>query len=183
MTLHMFEFKNVELVPQIPCSRRMNSLLGQKNSLQYWVRESAASDCIFSPNGCQHRLGRPKFCKFPALFPAIRESAAQDPRRFVGVSARAKPPEVGRRREGTTRYCRLSATKRSSPSALATRSNADLRPSILSWSTRFCSASVSPTASCDTSTTTSPALSRLSAAGDWASTPVITTPLTVSLIL
>src|SRR5262249_52461943 len=80
-------------------------------------------------------------------------------------------------------HCRLSATKRSSPSALATRNNAERRPSFLSASTRFNRASASLTCSCDTSTTTSPAFSRLSAAGGPASTPVITTPFTLSLIL
>src|SRR5262245_51115234 len=80
-------------------------------------------------------------------------------------------------------YCRLSATKRSSPSELATSNNADLRPSFLRASTRFCTASALATGSCATSTMTSPALNRLSAAAEPGSTAVITTPLTLSLIL
>src|SRR6516165_10302299 len=80
-------------------------------------------------------------------------------------------------------YCRLSATKRSSPSAPATSSSADLRPSFLSLSILACSSSALATASCAISTMTSPGAKRLSAAGEFASTPMMMTPLTVSLIL
>src|SRR5712664_2327889 len=125
-------------------------------------------------------------CRGVESLPVFGEGGRAE-RGRVGVAAqphpRAKARHPPRRRGGKKPYCKLSATKRSSPSALATSNSADLRPSFLSWSTRFCSASVSATASCDTSTTTSPALRRLSAAGDWASTPVITTPFTLSLIL
>src|SRR5260363_324074 len=49
-------------------------------------------------------------------------------------------------------YCRLSATKRSSPSALETKSSTDFLPSFLSWSTRFLISAPEVTASCATST-------------------------------
>src|ERR1700722_15840263 len=80
-------------------------------------------------------------------------------------------------------YCSVSATKRSSPWALATSSSADLRPSFLSWSTRFCRSVVLPTCSWETSTMTSPALRRLSAAGGGAATPGVTHTLNACLIL
>src|SRR5277367_611129 len=81
------------------------------------------------------------------------------------------------------RYCTLSATKRSSPSALATRSSTDFLPSFFNWSTRFLMSAALATASCATSTMTSPAESRLSAASEPPSTLVTMTPLTLSLIL
>ena len=80
-------------------------------------------------------------------------------------------------------YCRLSATKRSSPSALETKSSTDFLPSFLSWSTRFLISAPEVTASCATSTMTSPAYRRFSAASEPWSTPVTMTPLTLSLIL
>src|SRR5262245_63904031 len=80
-------------------------------------------------------------------------------------------------------YCTLSATKRSSPSPLATSSSTDFLPSFLTWSTRFLTSAALVTASCATSTMTSPAESRFSAASEVPSTPVMMTPLTLSLIL
>src|SRR5262249_39347351 len=80
-------------------------------------------------------------------------------------------------------FCGLSPTKRSPPAAPATSSSADLRPSFLSLSILACSSSAFATASCAISTMTSPGAKRLSAAGEFASTPVMMTPLTVSLIL
>jgi len=57
-------------------------------------------------------------------------------------------------------YCTLSATKRSSPSPFETSSSADFLPSFLSWSIRFWMSAPLETASCATSTMTSPAESR-----------------------
>src|SRR5882757_6051721 len=80
-------------------------------------------------------------------------------------------------------YCTLNATNRNSPSALETSSRMDFLPSFFNWSTRFFTSAALDTASCATSTITSPALSRFSAASDEESTLVMTTPLTLSLIL
>src|SRR3981189_114853 len=80
-------------------------------------------------------------------------------------------------------YCTLSDTKRNSPSPLATSSSTDFLPSFFNWSTRFLMSAALPTASCATSTMTSPAESRFSAASELPSTPVMMTPLTLSLIL
>src|SRR5262249_24410121 len=80
-------------------------------------------------------------------------------------------------------YCSASATNRSSPSALATSSSAERRPSFLSLSILAWKSSALATDSCAISTIVSPALSRLSDAGELASTPRMTTPFTVSLIL
>src|SRR5436190_10144883 len=54
------------------------------------------------------------------------------PQRLVDIDRQDRPP--GR----PACYCRLNATKRSSPSALATSRSAVLRPSFLSLSTFFC---------------------------------------------
>src|SRR6185312_14435141 len=72
-------------------------------------------------------------------------------------------------------YCTLSATNRNSPSALETSSRTDFLPSFFSWSSRFLTSAALATDSCATSTMTSPAPSRLSAASEPASTLVTTT--------
>src|SRR5665647_1029211 len=84
---------------------------------------------------------------------------------------------------GVRLYCTLSATKRSSPSAFETKSSTDFLPSFFNWSTRFLTSAALLTASCATSTITSPTLRRLSAASEVLSTLVMMTPLTLSLNL
>src|SRR5579872_2246849 len=80
------------------------------------------------------------------------------------------------------RYCKLSATKRVSPSGLETSSTATFFPWVLSCSMRLCRSVGLPTAWYCTSTMTSPGDSRLSGAAEatLASTLVTTTPLTLS---
>jgi hypothetical protein len=76
-----------------------------------------------------------------------------------------------------------TATKRTSPCAFDTRRSADLRPSFFSASTRRVTSAGLATGSWPTSTITSPGWMRLSAAGEFGSTRVTTTPFTVSFRL
>ena len=69
-------------------------------------------------------------------------------------------------------YCSVSATKRSSPLRVGDEEQRPFAAFLLELVTRFCRG-VLPTCSWETSTMTSPALRRFSAAGDCASTPVI----------
>src|SRR5258708_3290542 len=116
----------------------------------------------------------------PGLDPGIhqisKESYDED-----GSPGQARPRRCGGC--ASAFYCTPSATKRHSPLVLATSSRTDFLPSFLSWSMRFLTSAALLTASCATSTMTSPGLRRFSAASEELSTLVMMTPLTLSLIL